>query len=108
MTDVELAILNERVINLDLQMKRFISHLESEQRVYGGHSNRIDDLRKDFQTLVKQMDKVDNALFNGGRGGIYLDVDRLKGSESRRKANIAIWMSVGLFVFELVKFILTK
>lgn len=38
----KIVMLEEKSENLDLQLKRFVSHLESEQRVYGGHRTLID------------------------------------------------------------------
>lgn len=42
----QLAVLNERVGNLNTQLNRFISHLESEQRVTGEISKRVDYLER--------------------------------------------------------------
>lgn len=55
----QLAVLNERVGNLNTQLNRFISHLESEQRVTGEISKRVDylersqiDKRWSFEKLI--------------------------------------------------------
>lgn len=57
--ETKVEVLSERLSNLNDQLKRFISHLESEQRVTGEISKRVDylersqlDKRWSFERLI--------------------------------------------------------
>ena len=52
--ETKVEVLSERVSNLTDQLKRFISHLESEQRVTGEISKRVDQLEKELEFLQIQ------------------------------------------------------
>lgn len=54
-TDIE--VLKERVSNLFTQINRFISHLESEQRVTGNISKRVDTLQHELDRVQKTLDE---------------------------------------------------
>lgn len=53
--ETKIEVLSERVSNLSDQLKRFISHLESEQRVTGEISKRVDQVSKETQFLQKEL-----------------------------------------------------
>jgi hypothetical protein len=57
--ETKVEVLSERLSHLNDQLKRFISHLESEQRVTGEISKRVDylersalDKRWSFEKLI--------------------------------------------------------
>lgn len=54
---VELAVVKERLVNVSDQLKRFISHLESEQRVTHNISKRVDTI----QNLIDRQNEMKNA-----------------------------------------------
>jgi uncharacterized coiled-coil DUF342 family protein len=53
--ETKLEVLTERVSNLSDQLKRFISHLESEQRVTGEISKRVDQLSSEIEFLQQRI-----------------------------------------------------
>lgn len=52
--ETKLEVLTERVSNLSDQLKRFISHLESEQRTTEQISKRVDQVSNEVQFLQKE------------------------------------------------------
>lgn len=75
MSEINIAVLEERINNLDLQIKRFIAHLESEQRVSQLHGRRIESQEKWVNRMQLEIDAHDKLLSNGE--GLIVKMDRL-------------------------------
>lgn len=86
--ETKVEVLSERVSNLTDQLKRFISHLESEQRVTGEISKRVDQLEKELEFLQKQI--TQNSAQNKWRLEVILSILALLISASTSIANL-IW-----------------
>jgi phosphoglycerate dehydrogenase-like enzyme len=93
MTETEFELLKQEVQHIDGQFKRFVSHLESEQRVYNGHRALIDYNKTMLDIHQKSLEKHEAILINSGRGLLF-DVDRLKQRAESSKSNIALWISI--------------
>lgn len=59
--EVKLVRLEEKVANLVIQVNRIISHVESEQRVTGNISKRVDMLQHTLERIEKNLDKKDDT-----------------------------------------------
>jgi hypothetical protein len=95
--NIELALLKERYENLDLQMKRFAAHLESEQRVYGETSKRVGDLSTWVDRMQKHIDKLDIIVINSGNG-LGIRVDRIEQKSKQNHNNLYKWISILSFL----------
>lgn len=98
--ETELALLKQHCENLDIQLKRFIAHLESEQRVYGETSRRVGDLNHSIQTMQKLIEKLDNIVINGGNG-LLMRVDRIEQRENESKNRLFMWVSIASVLISL-------
>lgn len=102
---MELVLIKEQMKQLDDQMKRILSHIESEQRVSVNQGKLIDQIKSSMDTqtellkmnLQNQQRMVDNhqlILLNSGKGLTY-EVDRLKqrinNSKEAKAYNIALF-----------------
>lgn len=107
--DKEIALIHERQENLKSQVARFISHLESEQRVTGNISKRVDDANRNIETHAKQLEKYDSIIFNKGRGLIF-DVDRLvrmsESNKDRGRFVITTTLSIAAIILSIVTIII--
>lgn len=56
----DIAVIKERMQNLTDQFKRFISHLESEQRVTNNISKRLDNIEHTVGRIQDEKIKVEN------------------------------------------------
>lgn len=84
MSDTKLVLLEERYDNIKTQLGRFQSHLESEQRVTGNISKRVDTFEHFMKTQHELLLKFDRIIFNEGKGLTYR-VDRLENQSSNSK-----------------------
>lgn len=75
MGEINIAVLEERINNLDIQIKRFISHLNSEQRVSVLHGQRLGDLDKWLDRMQEEIDAHDKLISNGE--GLIIRMDRI-------------------------------
>lgn len=91
--DTDLELLKQDCTNLKTQIERLVSHVESEQRVYGQHGKRIDQHERTMTTLQTLVDKLDNILRNGN-GGLQLRVDRLEQREKESRIRLTMWLSI--------------
>lgn len=105
----EIAILNERTENLKDRIARFTSHLESEQRVTGNISKRVDQVELTQKYHQELLSKFDRMLLNEGRG-LTFKVDRLEHQEKNRRWNVGVIMgifsllvSIGTAIIMIVK-----
>lgn len=103
--------LEERISNLETQSKRFRSHLESEQRVYNQHgerlteqgitlkviSDRINEVREDLKT-------IDNLLRNGS--GLTVRVDRLEQQQKGDRLRGEKWVAVTAVLISMISVII--
>lgn len=102
--------LDKRVENLEMQSKRFSSHLESEQRVYNQHGERLteqtitikmmSDTMKELKDQIKDMDKY---LRNGN--GISVRLDRLEQSQKAAKDSNDKWVAWGAVIVSIISVI---
>lgn len=58
---IEFALMKERVKNMAIQMERFVSHLESEQRVSGSISKRVDQLQHSIDRVAHGIDNSNTS-----------------------------------------------
>ncbi len=98
--ETELALIKQQCENLDTQLKRLVSHLESEQRVYGETSRRVGDLNHSIQTMQKLIEKLDSIIINGGNG-LLMRVDRIEQREKESKNRIFMWVSIASVLISL-------
>lgn len=77
-------VVEERLINIQTQLNRFIAHLESEQRISVNQGKAIDRLEKWLDRLEKGNDKHEKILYNGGEG-IIRRVDHIIQAEVLRE-----------------------
>lgn len=75
MTDVHLAVLEERMENLKLQLFRLMAHVESEQRVSQNHDRRLESHDKWINRMQLEVDSHEKLLLNGE--GLTVKMDRL-------------------------------
>lgn len=75
MRDINILVLEERIKNLDIQIKRCIAHIESEQRVLHIHEQRIESSEKWINRMQLEVDAHEKILFNGE--GLTIKMDRL-------------------------------
>lgn len=102
---MEYQLLKQDVENIKTQIHRFVAHLESEQRVYGGHRTLIDYNKTIIDMHQKLIEKHETMLLNSGRG-LMFDVDRLKQRAESNKANIALWISLAGLAAAIISIIL--
>lgn len=67
----------EKFISLDEQIKRFFSHLDSEQRRLQNHEKRLDLMETENKRTGETLDKYDKLMFNSGQG-ILFKLDRIE------------------------------
>lgn len=67
----------EKFISLDEQIKRFFSHLDSEQRRLQNHEKRLDSVEIENKRTGETLDKYDKLMFNSGQG-ILFKLDRIE------------------------------
>lgn len=103
--ETELELLKQECTHLKDQMNRLISHVESEQRVYGQHGKRIDQQERTITNLQTLVDKLDNILRNGN-GGMQLRVDRLEQREKESRLRLTMWLSIASGAVGLLSLIL--
>jgi hypothetical protein len=101
MTDDQhkIILLEKEVEGLNTQLKRFISHVESEQRVTTNISKRVD-------SIENLTDKHEKMLINTGQG-VMFRVDRMEQRESRSKSSIQMWISVLAIIISVLTLIAT-
>lgn len=56
----DIAVIKVQIENMNSQIQRFISHLESEQRVTNNISKRVDTLQFTVENLQKDRDRSQN------------------------------------------------
>lgn len=85
--------MEQRVNNLEQQSKRFAAHLESEQRVYNQHGQRLSEQALTLQMIsdnVREMKadlkEIDKIIRNSD--GLSIRLDRL---EQQQKNNATRW-----------------
>lgn len=93
MAKTEIDFINREIEDLKNQMNRFIAHLESEQRVYGGHGKRLDLMEKLYESSQKLIEKLD-AIVRNGNGGLQLRVDRIEQREADRQSRFTRQMVI--------------
>jgi hypothetical protein len=94
----KLVLLEKGQEHTDFQLKRFMSHLESEQRVTNNISKRVD-------ASEKLVDKHEKMLINDGRG-LMFRMDRIEQREAASKSNLHTWFSVLSLIISLVALII--
>lgn len=58
----DIAVLKEKTKNNDLQVKRCISHIKSEQRVTSNISKRVDTLQRSNDKLQDAVENIEKTL----------------------------------------------
>lgn len=96
-----IEVLTERNEGLGQQVKRLVSHAESEQRVYNGTSKRVDMIEKLFDGQQKLIEKIDGIVRNGG-GGLQLRVDRIEQREKDNNNRTDRWIAIAGVVMALI------
>lgn len=91
--EVDLLLLKERSENFKDQLMRFVSHLESEQRVTGNISKRVDEANYLIKTVDELVKKHEKLLLNEGRGLAYR-IDRIENALLHRKSSGTVWMNI--------------
>jgi len=91
--EAKLAVIEEKINNIQTQIHRFVSHLESEQRVTGNISKRVDVAQTIIDELKRTNEVYDKILRNGGVG-LSVRVDRLEKSSEGNKARVFMFMSI--------------
>lgn len=56
----DIAVIKVQIENMNSQIQRFISHLESEQRVTNNISKRVDTLQFTVENLQKDRDRSES------------------------------------------------
>lgn len=92
---------NERLHNVELQIERFLSHLEVER---GAMERMRADLNKTFERITELMDKHDKILMGDLVPGVLTRLDRLEQVETNRKWHFGIiWTGiVGMLIKMIV------
>lgn len=99
--------IDSRITDLEAQSKRFASHLESEQRVYNQHGERLteqtitikmmSDTMKELKDQIKDMDKY---LRNGN--GISVRIDRLEQAQKAARDHGEKWIAWGAVIVSII------
>lgn len=89
----DVLLLIERCENFKDQLNRFVSHLESEQRVTGNISKRVDEANYLIKSIDDICKKHERILLNEGKGISYR-IDRLERMQDNRKTAFNSWFSV--------------
>lgn len=99
MTDDQhkLLLLEKSNEHLEVQLKRLISHVESEQRVTGNISKRVDQVEK-------LTDKHEKMLINTGQG-LMFRIDRIEQRSENSKSSLNTWLSVFALIISLISVI---
>jgi chaperonin cofactor prefoldin len=100
-TETRLARLEEYRQNVKDQLGRIISHLESEQRVYGGHGKRIDLMEKLFEKMQRDNEIVERLLRDDEKG-LSVRMDRIEQQQKSSSARIERWISILAVILSLV------
>jgi len=103
--ETRLIILEERSENARLQIARFVSHLESEQRVTGNISKRVDMCEKMIGNAEHQIEMMDKILLNGN-GGLVVRIDRLEQRNDGNKNRLVLIISIASTLISLITLIL--
>lgn len=95
--------------DLDGQLKRIVSHLESERRVYGQHGERLNTMEGTIKRMEERLLKYENIMFNKG-SGVLFDLDRLKQDKHRKESSwpniisiVSLLVSLGLGIIMVLK-----
>lgn len=102
--EAKIIILSERYDNMNLQICRFVSHLESEQRVTGNISKRVDMCEKMILNLEKNQELVDKILRNGN--GLVVRVDRIEQRNEGNRNKIALIFGIVSTLVSIVTLII--
>lgn len=107
--ETDVLLLKERSENFKDQLGRFVSHLESEQRVTGNISKRVDEANYLIRSVDELVKKHEKLLLNEGKGLSYR-IDRIENLLEIRKNNTGMWMgiislitSIGVFILMFFK-----
>jgi len=101
----QVRILIERTENFKDQLNRFVSHLESEQRVTGNISTRVGDIKSIVDRIDRVIERHERILLNDGKGMI-VRIDRLEQMASNNKSRTTTWISVVSLLTSIGAFIL--
>lgn len=82
----KLLLLERDLKDIDSQVKRLVSHLESEQRVTGNISKRVD-------TVEKLHEKHESMLINSGKG-LMFRMNNIEQREQASRSNLTTWVSI--------------
>lgn len=58
---LDIAVIKEKMQNMNSQLDRFISHLESEQRVTSNISKRVDTLQFQVETMAREKSEAQSG-----------------------------------------------
>lgn len=94
MVDIE-----KRVSDLETQSKRFRSHLESEQRVYGQHGQRLTEqgitlkvMSDSIKEIKDSLKAIDGAIRDSQ--GIHVRLDRLEQLQQNSATRWDKWVAI--------------
>ena len=106
MSDIE-----QRISHLETQSKRFKSHLESEQRVYNQHGERLTEQGITLKVISTQIDEVkvkitalDSLLRDGN--GLTVRLDRLEQQQKGDRMRGEKWVAVTAVLIAMISVII--
>lgn len=98
---IELAILKERLQALQDQLKRLISHVDSEQRVSTNISKRVDQLEFQSNNIFEAIEKHNKILLNEGKG-LSMRIDRMEQSAIGKRYRLTVWFGTISILLSLI------
>lgn len=101
----QVRVLIERTENFKDQLNRFVSHLESEQRVTGNISSRVGDIKSIVDRIDRVIERHERLLLNDGKG-LVVRMDRLDQITSNNKNRVATLISIISLLTSVGSFIL--
>lgn len=69
--ETQIALFNEHLENIKLQVGRSVSHIESEQRVTSNISQRVTQTEDWLRRLNEAFDKHERIILNEGKGLVF-------------------------------------
>lgn len=92
MLSLEKLKINERLHNVELQVARLVSHMESEQGTFARIQAGVDE---NFRRLTLIIDRHDKIIFGDGTPGMVTKQDRLEQAENTRRWHFGvIWAGI--------------
>lgn len=92
--------INERLHEVEIQVARLVSHMESEQGTFVRIQNNVEH---NFQRVMQIIERHEKLFFGDGNAGMLTKIDRQEQVEEGRRWHFrVIWTAIVAMMFKIV------